>query len=63
MMTTKIVVHRRCDEPMRRSKEKPGSRWKCKGKCKECLCCIEMDFNGNEEHINLMNNARKRDEL
>ena len=61
MTTTKIVVHRRCDEPMRRSKEKTH-RWKCTGKCKTCICCITIDQEGNEEHVNPLSKAFKRNE-
>ena len=49
------IVRRRCDRPMRRSKEHGykanGLRWKCPEDCKNCFCCIEQDQDGNERHI------------
>lgn len=50
----------RCDEPMRRSKERCQTRmgdgkvypWQCSGECTTCFCCIVMDEQGNEKHIN-----------
>lgn len=55
MHVTKQVIKRRCDEPMRRSKERCNTpfntRWKCTGDCKNCVCCIWMDENGNESHV------------
>lgn len=48
------IVRRRCDRPMRRSKERgykaPGVRWKCPEDCRKCFCCIEADQDGNERH-------------
>lgn len=43
-----MITKRRCDEPMARRKELLG---KCKRNCPECLCCIEMDEWGNEQHV------------
>ena len=55
MNTDEIAVSRRCDEAMRRSKEKgfraPGIRWRCDGECKECICCIVKSDDGNERHF------------
>ena len=49
------VISHRCDEPMRRSKEKcwtkDNKRWKCTGDCKNCVCCIAKDANGDEAHL------------
>lgn len=66
----KIIIQRRCDVPMRRSKERNGTnqfgfrmKWKCNGDCKTCICCIEKDDMGQETHVNLLSRARKRDEL
>ena len=51
----KSIIDRRCDEAMRRSKEKCYTqyweRWKCTGECKECICCIVKDDHGGEKHI------------
>ena len=45
----------RCDESMKRSKEKCNtpfhSTWKCTGDCKTCICCIVKDANGFEHHM------------
>lgn len=62
MHVTPTVVQRRCDEPMRRSKEKcvtPARRpWRCKSDCKNCICCIWMDENGTEQHVNVASKMR-----
>ena len=55
----KTIINRRCDEPMRRSKEKTH-RWKCTGKCKTCICGITIDQEGNEEHVNPLSKVFKR---
>lgn len=53
-----MIIRRRCDKPMRKSKERaflPGDNrihWRCTENCKECICCIETDENGNEKHVN-----------
>lgn len=49
------IIRRRCDKSMRRSKErgyifKTGKHWKCPGDCRDCICCIEQDQDGNERH-------------
>lgn len=58
MFVEKFIIDKRCDEPMRRSKEKlntPYHRpWKCTGKCASCVCCIATLSDGTEQHINLM---------
>ena len=59
----KTIIKRRCDEAMRRSKEKAdgqGDPFKCAGECKNCICCIEMDNYLVESHVNLLA-ARKGD--
>ena len=48
----KIIIKRRCDVPMKRSKERTR-RWKCNKDCRNCFCCIEMDNNGDEEHVDI----------
>lgn len=57
-MTIGYVIHRRCDEPMKRSKErcrKPnGERWECTGDCKNCICCIYMTQYFREHHVNFL---------
>ena len=56
---TKMI---RCDEPMRRSKERavneswgvygiPG--WKCTGKCSQCICGLVMDSFGVWSHVTI----------
>lgn len=47
----RVIVDRRCDVPMARSK---GLLGKCLGRCQECLCCIEKDSNGNEQHVSVV---------
>ena len=55
---SKYIINRRCDEPMRRSKEqcyiRPGVHWSCTGKCKECICSIYKTNNGTEHHNNFL---------
>ena len=48
----------RCDTSMRRSKEHTSgidefgiSRWRCKGKCTNCICGIITDKYGNDSHV------------
>lgn len=49
----------RCDEPMKRSKEKclrrtetgMTYRWKCTGKCEECICCLIKQDDGTWLHV------------
>lgn len=52
----RFEISRRCDEPMKRSKEKcrrpSGKRWKCDGNCKQCICCLIMADDGTEHHFN-----------
>lgn len=63
-----IIIRRRCDKPMRRSKESAENargrkQWKCDGRCKECFCCIEQDVDGFESHVNPKSQIRKRDDI
>ena len=62
MNLPRMIINRRCDEPMRRSKEKCNTpyhkRWKCNEDCKNCICCIQMDEQGNESHVNVASKAR-----
>lgn len=39
----------RCDEPMKRSKERTKS-WKCHGNCKNCMCGIIKAVGYDNEH-------------
>ena len=52
----------RCDEPMRRSKERAVNeswgvygipKWKCTGKCSQCICGLVMDSFGVWSHVNI----------
>lgn len=43
-----MIVRRRCDVPMARRK---GLLYRCSRRCKDCLCCIETDEYGNEQHV------------
>lgn len=62
MYVTPTIIQRRCDEPMRRSKERcitPAYRkWKCTEDCRNCICCIQMDEQGNEAHVNVASKTR-----
>jgi len=58
MSTPTYVIDRRCDIPMRRSKEKCYTRynkpWRCTKDCKNCICCLEKHKDGSESHFNPM---------
>lgn len=62
MSTIPTIIRRRCDKSMRRSKEKcttPGRYpWRCTEDCRNCFCCIYMDENGNESHVNVASRMR-----
>lgn len=51
----KWIIGRRCDESMKRSKEKCitplYTRWKCNNDCKTCICCIYKINDGTEHHF------------
>lgn len=47
----------KCDEPMRRSKERAkvaydigADDWKCKGKCDSCICAMHKNEDGTWTH-------------
>ena len=67
MSVSKRIINRRCDEPMRRSKEqcytRSGVHWRCTKQCKTCMCCIEKEYNGDESHVNMAFKGVKYDEL
>lgn len=54
----KFIIRRRCDKPMRRSKEQCNTAfnrwWRCTGECKVCICCLITLDDGTEEHVNLI---------
>ena len=60
---SKYITDRRCDIPMRRSKEqctKPnGKPWRCTGECSECICSIYKTETGVEAHNNLLSKYQK----
>ena len=48
----------RCDEAMRRSKERTRSwqvyaipKWKCPQDCRRCICGLVQDANGEWSHV------------
>ena len=55
---SKHIISRRCDEPMRRSKEQGYTQynrhWECTGDCKNCICSIYKTDNGLEYHNNFL---------
>lgn len=55
----KFIIGKRCDIPMRRSKEKcktlNGDHWKCHGNCDGCFCAIYKYSDGTESHSYLKN--------
>jgi hypothetical protein len=61
------VIRRRCDEPMRKSKERcytnKGHRWRCTGECRTCICCLEMMPDGRERHFNPLFKGVRIDEF
>lgn len=66
MHVLKALTRFRCDEPMRRSKEKcyttAGIHWRCDKRCKECICAIRTISDGTEEHVNLMSMRKYKDD-
>lgn len=65
MHVTLTIISRRCDIPMRRSKERCQTSmrrpWRCTGDCKNCFCCIQMDELGNESHVNVASKMRYKE--
>ena len=61
-----IIIGRRCDEPMRISKEQCITRqftpWRCTKDCRNCFCCIEKNPDGTEEHVNLLSKRERKDD-
>lgn len=53
-----IISKRYCDVPMARSK---GILGHCNYDCRRCFCCIEVDVNGNAEHVDLRRRRKKLD--
>lgn len=53
--TPKVITARHCDEPMARAMGIIGPRRtnlpRCKKACKDCFACIEVDSEGNREHV------------
>ena len=57
----------RCDEAMRRSKERAKEiaefgipKWRCRGDCSNCICGIVTRRDGTEHHNNLMSERSER---
>ena len=52
----KSIARRRCDQAMKRSKEKCNTpffkKWKCNDDCRNCICCLMTMEDGTEEHFN-----------
>ena len=51
----------RCDESMRRSKERCytpfHTRWRCTGECKACICGLRKTQTGDWEHVTTSGNG------
>ena len=54
----KLVTNRKCDVPMKRSKEKCNTAnhtwWKCTKECSTCICGMYQTEEGDWHHNNLM---------
>lgn len=54
-MSKGLVKYRYCDVSMARSKGLIGSRKtsldRCNKNCKGCIACVEVDTNGDKEHV------------
>ena len=54
-MSKGLVKYRYCDVSMARSKGLIGNKrtelGKCRKECKSCIACIEVDTNGDKEHV------------
>ena len=50
----KLLVERKCDKAMRRSKERCSTpvytRWRCTGECQNCVCGMYKKDDGTWEH-------------
>lgn len=55
---TKVISRRYCDVPMARSKGYVG---RCSKDCRRCFCCIEVDINGDSEHVNIESKMKRKD--
>lgn len=54
----KVISRRYCDEPMARSK---GYIGRCNRDCRRCFCCIEVDINGETEHVDLASRMKRKE--
>jgi len=36
-------------------------KWKCTEDCRNCICCITMDDQGNEQHVNVASKTRYKE--
>ena len=61
-----VIISRRCDYPMRRSKEKCNTpyhtEWHCTEDCRNCICCLIKYEDGTEAHVNPMFKGIVKDE-
>ena len=50
----KLLVERKCDKAVRRSKERCSTpvytRWRCIGECQNCVCGMYKKDDGTWEH-------------
>ena len=60
--TPKGITARHCDEPMARAMGIIGPKRtnlaRCNGDCKNCFACIEVDSEGNKEHVGIKREKR-----
>ena len=52
----------RCDEPMKKSKERTGS-WKCMGDCRRCICGITKPIGYRDEWHNSIDSAKGKKDI
>lgn len=52
-----IFIRRYCDEPMARMKGLIGKKHtnlpRCQKDCKNCMACIEVDMDGDRQHVSI----------
>lgn len=64
MYSAKLIEKKRCDEAMKRSKERGymnegGGHWHCPQDCLNCFCCLVTLDDGRECHVDLTRERKK----
>lgn len=54
----KVIIRRECDTAMAKKKKMFGH---CLQECKSCICCIQIDQDGDREHVSYGNGVAFRE--